>query len=123
MWGSHGLRPDRDRRRDRRHECDESGPRARRKDRHRRRGKLGRNYSTDKFVIATGSKPARPPIPGAEHGITSDELIHLKQQPARMVVVGGGFIGLEFGFALAWAGTKVTILQSGPEIAPALDHD
>jgi glutathione reductase (NADPH) len=83
----------------------------------------GRNYSADKFVIATGSKPARPPIPGAEHGITSDELIHLKQQPARMVVVGGGFIGLEFGFALAWAGTKVTILQSGPEIAPALDQD
>ena len=83
----------------------------------------GRNYSANKFVIATGSKPARPPIPGAEHGITSDELIHLKQQPARMVVVGGGFIGLEFGFALAWAGTKVTILQSGPEIAPALDHD
>jgi glutathione reductase (NADPH) len=83
----------------------------------------GRNYSADKFVIATGSKPARPPIPGAEHGITSDELIHLKQQPERLVVVGGGFIGLEFGFALAWAGTKVTILQSGPEIGPALDQE
>jgi glutathione reductase (NADPH) len=83
----------------------------------------GRNYSAEKFVIATGSKPARPQIAGAEHGITSDELIHLKQQPQRLVVVGGGFIGLEFGFALAWAGTKVTILQSGPEIAPALDQE
>ena len=82
-----------------------------------------RNYSADKFVIATGSKPARPPIPGVEHGITSDELIHLKQQPAKLVVIGGGFIGLEFGFALAWAGTKVTILQSGPEIAPGLDRE
>jgi glutathione reductase (NADPH) len=80
-------------------------------------------YSAEKFIIATGSKPARPPISGAEYGITSDELIHLKEQPARMVVVGGGFIGLEFGFALAWAGTKVTILQSGPEIAPALDQE
>ena len=80
-------------------------------------------YSAEKFIIATGSKPARPPISGAEYGITSDELIHLKAQPARMVVVGGGFIGLEFGFALAWAGTKVTILQSGPEIAPALDQE
>jgi pyruvate/2-oxoglutarate dehydrogenase complex dihydrolipoamide dehydrogenase (E3) component len=39
----------------------------------------GRNYSGDKFVIATGSKPARPPIPGAEHAITSDELLHLKE--------------------------------------------
>ena len=82
-----------------------------------------KTYSAEKFIIATGSKPARPPIPGVEYGITSDELIHLKEQPARMVVVGGGFIGLEFGFALAWAGTKVTILQSGPEIAPALDQE
>ena len=80
-------------------------------------------YSAEKFIIATGSNPARPPISGAEYGITSDELIHLKEQPSRMVVVGGGFIGLEFGFALAWAGTKVTILQSGPEIAPALDQE
>ncbi|HEY3167241.1 MAG TPA: NAD(P)/FAD-dependent oxidoreductase [Candidatus Binatia bacterium] len=83
----------------------------------------GRNYSGDKFVIATGSKPARPPIPGAEHAITSDELLHLKEQPRRLVVIGGGFIGLEFGFALARAGTKVTLLQSGLQIGPALDHD
>lgn len=83
----------------------------------------GRNYSAGKFVIATGSKPARPPIPGAELGITSDELIHLKEQPKQLLIVGGGFIGLEFGFALAWAGTKVTVLQSGPEIGPALDHE
>jgi pyruvate/2-oxoglutarate dehydrogenase complex dihydrolipoamide dehydrogenase (E3) component len=83
----------------------------------------GRNYSGDKFVIATGSKPARPPIPGADHAITSDELLHLKEQPKRLVVIGGGFIGLEFGFALARAGTNVTLLQSGPQIGPALDHD
>ena len=80
-------------------------------------------HSADKFIIATGSEPARPQIPGAEYAITSDDLIHLNEQPARMVVIGGGFIGLEFGFALAWAGTKVTILQSGPEIAPALDPE
>ena len=55
--------------------------------------------------------------------ITSDELIHLKQQPKQLVIVGGGYIGLEFGFALAWAGTKVTVLQSGPQIAPALDDE
>jgi pyruvate/2-oxoglutarate dehydrogenase complex dihydrolipoamide dehydrogenase (E3) component len=83
----------------------------------------GRNYSAGKFVIATGSKPARPSIPGAELGITSDELIHLQEQPKQLVIVGGGFIGLEFGFALAWAGTKVTVLQSGPEIGPALDDE
>lgn len=83
----------------------------------------GRNYSAEKFVIATGSKPARPPIPGAPLAITSDELIHLKEQPKPLVIVGGGFIGLEFGFALARAGSKVTILQSGPQIAPSLDDE
>lgn len=83
----------------------------------------GKIFSADKVIIATGSKPARPQIPGAELGITSDELIHLKEQPERLVVVGGGFIGLEFGFALAWAGSKVTVLQSGPQIAPALDDE
>jgi glutathione reductase (NADPH) len=83
----------------------------------------GKKLSGDKIIIATGSKPARPPLPGAERGITSDELLHLKEQPARLVVVGGGFIGLEFGFALARAGSKVTILQSGAQIAPPLDDE
>jgi pyruvate/2-oxoglutarate dehydrogenase complex dihydrolipoamide dehydrogenase (E3) component len=83
----------------------------------------GKKVTGKKFIIATGSKPSRPPIPGAGLGITSDELIHLKQQPGKLVVIGGGFIGLEFGFALVRAGSKVTILQAGPEIAPALDDD
>jgi pyruvate/2-oxoglutarate dehydrogenase complex dihydrolipoamide dehydrogenase (E3) component len=83
----------------------------------------GKKLTAGKFIIATGSKPSRPPIPGAERGITSDELIHLKQQPKDFVVIGGGFIGLEFGFALARAGSKVTILQGGPEVAPGLDDD
>jgi pyruvate/2-oxoglutarate dehydrogenase complex dihydrolipoamide dehydrogenase (E3) component len=79
--------------------------------------------SAEKIIIATGSKPGRPPIAGAEFGITSDELIHLKEQPGRLVVIGGGFIGLEFGFALARAGSQVTILQSGPQIGPGLDDE
>ncbi len=40
-----------------------------------------------------------------------------------LIIIGGGFIGLAFGFALAWARSKVTILQSGLQIAPALDDD
>lgn len=83
----------------------------------------GRNLAGRKLIIATGSKPSRPSFPGAERGITSDELIHLREQPARLVVVGGGFIGLEFGFAMARAGSKVTVLQSGPHIAPPLDDE
>jgi glutathione reductase (NADPH) len=61
----------------------------------------GRNYSAEKFVIATGSRPARPVIPDAELAITRDEFIHLTEQPKNLVIVGAGFIGLEFGFALS----------------------
>lgn len=83
----------------------------------------GKKITGEKIIIATGSRPARPPIPGAERALTSDELIHVKTRPERLVVIGGGFIGLEFGFALARAGSKVTILQAGAEIAPALDDE
>jgi len=83
----------------------------------------GTTVSADKIIIATGSHPGRPPIPGANYAITSDELIHLKEQPRQIVVIGGGFIGLEFGFALARAGTKVTILQSGLQIGAGLDDE
>jgi len=79
--------------------------------------------SAERIIIATGSKPARPTIPGAEFGITSDELLELRDLPRRLVVVGGGFIGLEFGFAFAWAGSKVTILQSGARVGPTLDDE
>lgn len=82
-----------------------------------------RLLTAEKIIIATGSKPARPNFSGAEAAITSDELIHLNKQPGKLVVIGGGFIGLEFGFALARAGTEVTILQSGPRVAPALDDE
>lgn len=83
----------------------------------------GRKIAAERVIVASGSKPGRPNIPGAELGIASDELIHLPEQPRRLVVVGGGFIGLEFGFALARAGSSVTVLQSGAQVAPALDDE
>lgn len=83
----------------------------------------GEKVRGEKVIIATGSVASRPPIPGAGRAITSDELIHLKELPRRFVVIGGGFIGLEFGFVLARAGSSVTILQSGPQIAPAIDNE
>ena len=71
----------------------------------------GRNYRTDRIVIATGSKSARPPIPDAQWEITGDEPMHSLEQPRKLIVVGWGFIRLEFGFALAWAGLKVEIFK------------
>ena len=79
--------------------------------------------TAEKFVIATGSSPARPSIKGIEHAITSDEFLDLKALPERMVVIGGGLISMEFGFCLARAGVKVTILERGSAVLPTVDDE
>jgi glutathione reductase (NADPH) len=74
-------------------------------------------------VIATGSKPRPLPIPGAEHMITSDEMLSERELPASVIFVGGGVISLEFGHVYARSGTDVTILEALPQLLPAMDAD
>ena len=64
------------------------------------------------IVIATGSKPRPLPIPGAEHMITSDEMLNERTLPDTVIFVGGGVISLEFGHVYARAGAEVTILEA-----------
>jgi len=75
------------------------------------------------IVIATGSKPRPLAIPGAEHMITSDEMLSERSQPPSVIFVGGGVISLEFGHVYARAGTDVTILEALPQLLPAMDAD
>jgi glutathione reductase (NADPH) len=75
------------------------------------------------IVIATGSKPRPLPIAGAEHMITSDEMLSEREQPGSVVFIGGGVISLEFGHVYARAGTDVTILEALPQLLPAMDAD
>jgi glutathione reductase (NADPH) len=75
------------------------------------------------IVIATGSKPRPLPIPGAEHMITSDEMLSERELPASVIFVGGGVISLEFGHVYARAGAEVTILEALPQLLPAMDAD
>src|SRR5437879_837690 len=75
------------------------------------------------IVIATGSKPRPLPIPGAEHMITSDEMLSERELPGSVIFVGGGVISLEFGHVYARAGAKVTILEALPQLLPAMDTD
>jgi pyruvate/2-oxoglutarate dehydrogenase complex dihydrolipoamide dehydrogenase (E3) component len=82
----------------------------------------GKRLTAGKFVIATGSSPARPSVPGAEHLLTSDGLLDLERLPARLVVLGGGVIGMELGFCLARAGSRVTVVHRGAQILPSLDE-
>lgn len=82
-----------------------------------------RRLKADHIVIATGSKPRRLPIAGAEHMITSDDVLSERELPGAVVFVGGGVIALEFGHVYARAGADVTILEALPQLLPAMDAD
>ncbi|MBO6505821.1 MAG: NAD(P)/FAD-dependent oxidoreductase [Kordiimonadaceae bacterium] len=77
----------------------------------------------DNIIIATGSVPRPLPIPGAEHLITSDEVLSDTVQPEEVVFIGGGVVALEFGHVYARAGSKVTILEVMPQLLPRMDSD
>jgi dihydrolipoamide dehydrogenase len=75
------------------------------------------------LILATGSVPARPPIPGLDGAkvVTSDEILSLPERPARLAVIGAGAIGVEFAYFFNALGTKVTILEALPRILPVED--
>jgi pyruvate/2-oxoglutarate dehydrogenase complex dihydrolipoamide dehydrogenase (E3) component len=83
----------------------------------------GRRVTAEHIILATGSAPTRPPIEGIEHGLTSDQLLERTALPRRLVVIGGGAIGMELGFAFGRAGSRVTVLQSGAHVLPAADGE
>jgi dihydrolipoamide dehydrogenase len=76
-------------------------------------------------VIATGSEVAFPPglSPDGEVVITSTEALDLKAVPGHLVVVGGGYIGLEMGSVWRRLGARVTVVEYMPTIVPAMDSD
>lgn len=83
----------------------------------------GRTLQASHIVIATGSKPRPLPIPGAEHMLTSDDMLSETRRPESVVFIGGGVISLEFGHVYARAGSRVTVLEALPQLLPAMDPD
>jgi glutathione reductase (NADPH) len=79
--------------------------------------------TADKILIATGGHPVKPAIPGAELMITSNEAFHLKEQPRRIVIIGGGYIALEFAGIFNGFGSEVTVLYRGEQILRGFDDD
>lgn len=85
--------------------------------------------TTDKLVIATGSSAIIPPIPGVKESIeqgfvvTSKELLNSKAIPEKLVIVGGGVIGVEFATIFSSVGSKVTIIEKMPAILPMIDEE
>ena len=70
--------------------------------------------TAERILLATGGWPLRPEVPGSELGITSNEALSLPAVPRRLIVVGGGYIGVEFAGIYAALGTQVTMVVRGP---------
>jgi len=79
--------------------------------------------TAERILIASGARPFIPAIPGAETGITSDEALDLMSQPRRIVIVGGGYIAVEFAGIFANLGSEVTMLVRGEELLRGFDDD
>ena len=83
----------------------------------------GERYTAAKILLATGSRPFIPPIPGAETCLTSREILDIDHIPESLVVIGGGVIGCEFASLFSTLGSKVTVVEMLPEIVPSLDGE
>ncbi|AXF21955.1 glutathione-disulfide reductase [Burkholderia pyrrocinia] len=75
------------------------------------------------IAIATGSRPSLPPRPGIEHAITSREALSLAALPARIAVVGGGYIAVEFAGIFNGLGSQVDLFYRGEKILRGFDDD
>ncbi|WP_339511866.1 glutathione-disulfide reductase [Pseudomonas sp. RL_15y_Pfl2_60] len=73
----------------------------------------GKRYSAKNILIATGGWPSIPEIPGHEHAIGSNEVFFLEQLPKRVIVVGGGYIAVEFASIFNGMGAQTTQLYRG----------
>jgi glutathione reductase (NADPH) len=83
----------------------------------------GRRYSAETILVATGGWPWKPPIPGGEHLITSNEAFHLENLPGRVVIGGGGYIAVEFAGIFHGLGAEVTVVHRGPLFLRGFDDD
>lgn len=73
----------------------------------------GQRHSAERILIATGGWPQIPDIPGREHAISSNEAFFLKQLPKRVLVVGGGYIAVEFASIFHGLGAQTSLLYRG----------
>ncbi|MBO6826444.1 MAG: glutathione-disulfide reductase [Sneathiella sp.] len=85
--------------------------------------RVGDKTVTAKYIlIATGGTPMMPDIPGIEHAISSNEAFHLDDMPKRVIVVGGGYIAVEFAGIFNGLGADVVQLYRGERILRGFDH-
>lgn len=80
-------------------------------------------YTAERILVATGGWPYIPDVIGKEHVITSNEVFNMETLPERMVIVGGGYIAVEFAGILHGLGVEVTVIERGPKVLNGFDED
>jgi glutathione reductase (NADPH) len=83
----------------------------------------GKRHTARFVLVATGGWPVKPAIPGVELAITSNEAFLLDELPRRVVVVGGGYIALEFASIFNGMGADTTLVYRGPNILRTFDRE
>lgn len=84
----------------------------------------GLEVSAERVLAAVGARPSLPDIPGAEHAVTSDELLEeVYPLPRRLAVVGAGYIGVELASIFRAFGAEVTLAFRGEEPLRGFDHE
>jgi glutathione reductase (NADPH) len=76
-----------------------------------------------RIVIATGGRPIRPDVPGVELGLVSDDFFHFTKAPARVAVIGGGYIGVELSGVLQALGSCTEMFVRGPRLLGEFDAE
>lgn len=83
----------------------------------------GRELRAAKFILATGGKARRVPIPGVELAITPEQIVDLEVLPKSVVIVGSGYTGVQVTTIMNAFGAVVTLLETAPNILPPADAD
>jgi glutathione reductase (NADPH) len=83
----------------------------------------GKEYTAERILVATGGWPFVPDIPGKQYIATSNEMFSLEQLPKRIVIVGGGYIAVEFAGILHGLGVETTICHRAHKLLSGFDED
>ena len=81
----------------------------------------GKNFSFDKVIVATGSKPIVPPFRVPKDAWGSTEALEASELPESIVIIGAGYIGMEFGYIFSSLGSQVSLIEKEKEVLPGED--
>jgi glutathione reductase (NADPH) len=83
----------------------------------------GRRFTAANLLVATGGWPTLPALPGIEHAISSNEAFHLDKLPGRALIVGGGYIAVEFASIFNGLGVATTLAYRGAQLLRSFDAE